>query len=836
MRVTYRIILFFIVLFYVSISIAAHAQTFEMKFPPDAYSNDAWLDLRYLNENKAGDNGFIKLSPDGKNLVNGQGLSQRFWAVNGAGSAKDLTDDQLKSYARYLAKIGVNLIRYHAIISPKGPTSKIDEVDTAEVKHIWRAVAAFKDEGIYTAISPFWAHVSPVPASWELGEYRGDVQLWGLMYVNDRLKAAYKKWVQYLYTTVNPYTGIALKDDAAVALIQIKNEDGLLFYTVDAMLPNARKEIGMRFFAWLEQKYGNIDNAFTAWNNVVLEGDDKVAKQLGLYNIWEATQNQTGGKQSRVSDQVEFYAALQRLFYTEIHDYYRGMGCQQLINANNWKPAGEKMTDAERYSNASVDVMAVNRYYDPQHRGENSGWRIDPGHQYVGASVLYNPHLLPMNVKQIADKPFFITESGWNLPHKYQSEGPFLISSYLSLTGVDAFFWFNASGPGVDPSPYYPWFDLGGGKLAMHRWNASVPGQVSMFPANALLFRKGYVATGNPVVHEERTLSSIWKREVPLILESPSFDPNRDQWGSGSPGQETEVPPIAFLAGPVEVVYNGNPDNSFVAPNLSQLINLSEKTVTSITGQLKWDYINGICVLDAPKAQGAAGFLNKRTSIELSDITIASQNEYAVVQVVSMDDIELSQSEKLLIQIGTIYRPTGWQEKPSKVKIDNVEYDGFEIIDTGKMPWRGIEANITITFKNPKVRSAHMLDYNGYLKREIPFVQTEAGWKLFVPKDAMYVILNSSESNVTGLQETSKEMVLYPNPTNGNFVLKLPENEKSNSIRVIDQLGRIVYEKQNLSPGQNEIILPKLKAGMYQVLVQSSDSKKRRTYQIILKD
>jgi hypothetical protein len=41
--------------------------------------------LRYLNEKEAGENGFIKLSADGKSFVNGKGVPQRFWPVNGAG-------------------------------------------------------------------------------------------------------------------------------------------------------------------------------------------------------------------------------------------------------------------------------------------------------------------------------------------------------------------------------------------------------------------------------------------------------------------------------------------------------------------------------------------------------------------------------------------------------------------------------------------------------------------------------------------------------------------------------------------------------------------------------
>ncbi len=114
-----------------------------MNAPADEYRNNAWLDLWYLNETEAGENGFIKLSP-GKSFVNGKGVPQRIWPVNGAGAANELNDAQLKSYTRYLAKIGGNLIRFHAVIAPKGPNSKIDEVDTVEVRNVWRAVAAFK--------------------------------------------------------------------------------------------------------------------------------------------------------------------------------------------------------------------------------------------------------------------------------------------------------------------------------------------------------------------------------------------------------------------------------------------------------------------------------------------------------------------------------------------------------------------------------------------------------------------------------------------------------------------------------------------------------------------
>ncbi|HEX8377923.1 MAG TPA: hypothetical protein VF602_08890 [Pedobacter sp.] len=724
------------------------AQTFDIPFTDDAYTKDAWLDLRYLNEGYAGENGFIRLSPDGRSFVNGKGEPQRFWAVNGAEVSRDFSDEQLASYARYLAKIGVNLIRYHTVIASEGKDSKIDEVDTIGVKNIWRAVAAFKKEGIYTAINPYYARYSPVPASWNLGEYNGDVKLWGVIFFNERLKSAYKKWVNYLYTTPSPYTGIPLKDEPAVALIQIHNEDGLLFATVDEILPNLKQEISGRFFQWAKTKYGSIDAAFNAWNNVSLDGDDKSSGKLGLYRNREATQSSTGGKAKRVSDQVQFYSEQQRDFYTEIRDHYKSMGCKQLINGGNWKPAGVKMVDADRWSNASVEVLAINRLYDPQHTGEHSGWRIDPGHKYVGASVLYHPELLPINVKQTAGKPFFVTMSAWNLPHKYQAEGPFLISSYLSLSGVDGLFWYGLTGAGFDKDPYISALKLENGQVPMKRWSNSVPGQMSMFPANALLYRKGYVAQGKPVVHEERTLPSIFKRDLPLILESTSVDPNHGGAAPIPTNEKTKVSPLAFLVGPVETVHEGDPKKSFVAPDLSELINLKEKVITSNTGQLHWNYNSGVCMLDAPKAKGVAGFLKKQPVVKLSGLTITSKNEYAVVQVVSMDDKTIEESEKILVQVGTVYRPTGWKEAPSKVKIDNIEYDGFLIENTGSMPWQGQEAHVSLSFEKLKVRSAHALDVNGYLTKEIQLNKSGKGWSMTFPKDALYVILNMTQPKV----------------------------------------------------------------------------------------
>jgi hypothetical protein len=721
------------------------AQTFDLKFYPDPFSDDAWLDLRYLNEGVAGENGFIELSDDGRGFVNGRGEPVRFWAVNGASSAGNLDDSQLAAYARSLAKMGVNMVRYHGSLHPRGEGTDINDVNKDVADQIWRTVAAFKREGIYSVISPFWAGMvvpsggnPAIPESWGLGEYTGNDSPWGVMYFSDRLKEAYKNWVKYLYTTENPYTGIPLRDDPAVALIQIKNEDGLLFYTVDNIKPQLRREMEKKFFSWAEREYGNINLAYDAWDKIELNSDCREDRRLELYIIWEATQPQTGGKAARLNDQVRFYAERQRDFYTELRDFYRELGCRQLINANNWKPAGELMIDAERWSNATVDVMAVNRYYDPQHQGEFSAWRIDPGHTYNPVSVLHQPHLLPINVKQTDGMPFFVTESGWNSPQKYQAEGPFLVSAYMSLTGVNGFFWFNHTGPGIDPDPYFPWWKLEGGQLAKHRWNASIPGQFSMYPANALQFRKGYIKEGDVIISEHRSLDAIFRRDVPVIAESSGFDPNRDFRAAEETDSGSSLPPLAFLTGPVMAVYDSDPSKTYISEDISRLINLKEGTVTSNTGELLWKYRDGICKVDSPRAQGVAGFLREMGEISLSDITVISDNEYAVLNVVSMDNSPVRDSEKVLVQIGTVYQPTGWKEH------EDPETGRLVIENTGKMPWRGDAVNMTIRFKNnPRVNSAFLLDNNGYLKEEIPVSRHDGELILTVPENALYIMLRN---------------------------------------------------------------------------------------------
>ncbi|MCB0837549.1 MAG: hypothetical protein KDD99_12850 [Bacteroidetes bacterium] len=731
-----------------SLPLWGQSDTWAFQYPVDPFTTEAKLDLRYLNESFAGEHGFIRLSEDGESFVRGDGQSIRFWAVNNGNATENMTDEELAYHARFMAKIGVNMGRFHGSINPPGKGTQIHEIDTAEVEKIWRYVAAMKKEGIYSTISPFWPHNGHmggwVPEEWGIEGYSGKDPLWAVLYVDEKLQNAYKNWVRYLYTTPNPYTKVALKDEPAVGLIQIQNEDGVFFWTMNAIKPELTAKYEAKFAEWLDKKYDKITDVYAHWEQVKLEQDQPQNGRMGLYGMYDLTQSQTGGKAKRIADQTQFLAQLQYNFYKEIGRFYReDLGCKQLINPNNWITADiVRLNDLERWTYTSTDVPAVNRYNDPGHVGENSGWRIEPGHHYTGLSVLKYPQKLPINIKQTAGSPMLVTESGWNLPHVFQAEGPFMIAAYQSLTGVDAYYWFAVTSKAYMEDPYFSWHTYEDGQHPMNRWTCSAPWGVGMFPANALIFRKELIQEGKTVLMEKRSLDSLWARSKPVISEQASFDPNRD---TGNPLQQAKegdlITPLTFLTGPVKMEFTQQDEPSYISPELEKLINTRKGTVLSNTGEINLNYRQGVMKVNAPKTQGVSGFFAEGETVNLSDVKIMVESEYAIIQLVSMDNHSLNESGSVLVQTGTEWRPKNWQDEPATFKSRRDSIDGFKIINTGEMPWMGKKLNASIELRNSKLKKAWVLDAAGYPVREIPLIRKGKKCSLQLPEDAMYIVL-----------------------------------------------------------------------------------------------
>ncbi|KAA5544648.1 hypothetical protein FYK55_10085 [Roseiconus nitratireducens] len=703
----------------------ADAGTWAFEPDRDRFSSEALLDLSELNEKPAGKHGRVARSNDGADFVDGAGRPLRFWAVN---TSVQYRDDLaiLDEHAKWLAKRGVNMVRHHGHLAP-GNDSKLTDVNQKDIDAAWRLVAAMKKQGIYVTLSPYWAVSVKANPAWGLKDAGGE-NLTGLIFFDEKLQDAYKGWLRQLMTRKNPHTGIPLAEDPAVAIFQIQNEDSLLFWTEQSIQGEQRKELGRRFAKWLRGKYGSLQKAVQAWGGRAdNEGDDFSNDLVMPHTIYHLTQIQRGPLGHRLNDQLEFYTRLMHDFNSEIARFLRDdLGYTGLVNAGNWRTASAtKLYDAERFSYTANDVIGVNRYYNggshvnPTDK-RRSGYLISQGDEFSSRSALKQPWAFPLALRQVAGHPMIISESAWVPPLRYQTEGPFLVAAYGSLTGFDILYWF-----ATDDIVFGP---------PMGKWQLSTPAQIGMFPAAALMFRRGDVRQGAPVVVERRELQEVWSRKAPLLPEESGFDPNRD---SKPPASEAEaarqgtITPLAYLAGPVEVEFR---EGETELADLQSLIHPETQTVRSVTGQLVWDYGGGICTLNSPKAQGATGDLKSAGVIRLNTITLNSQNEYASVLAVSMDDQPLATSGKVLLQIGTTARPYGWTT-------GTAGEDARRITNLGSSPWNLEDTQLEISVENSTLDTAILLDANGMEVQDIDVSQDAGRLTITMPRNAMYVVL-----------------------------------------------------------------------------------------------
>jgi hypothetical protein len=122
-------------------------------------------------------------------------------------------------------------------------------------------------------------------------------------------------------------------------------------------------------------------------------------------------------------------------------------------------------------------------------------------------------------------------------------------------------------------------------------------------------------------------------------------------------------------------------------------------------------------------------------------VTIACQNEFASVVVVALDDKPIAKSGRVLVQVGTSCRPTGWKERPMKVPTKEGSVNGARIVEVGKGPWQVVKTHGEIAILNTALTKATVLDPNGMAMVALPVAKTSHGVKITLPEDALYICL-----------------------------------------------------------------------------------------------
>ena len=733
--------------------------------PTDDPFDASPIDLRALNEEVAGQNGFVTRSGD-KYLL-GDGTRTRFWGV----TADAIPDPDLAELAKFLAKRGVNMARWHTSIYDNDAES-LSDVDLEKIDDLQRMVTRMKAEGIYTKASFFFVLGLRIKAAWEIDGYDAswisanspgfaEEAPFGLVFFDEKLKAAYKHWVTVLFTTPNPYNdGVPLKDDPALAIIEAQNEDNLFFWTFKPQrYPEAQQhKLDGRFGDWLSEKYGSLADAQSAWGAVsgsLTSRDDVGAGRVTVNEAWFMTSayNGSAGDRARLSDQIQFLLDLQRGWYEEMVDHMRStVGCRQLFTASNWVTADNAfLQDGEYYTYAAADITDTHNYFAPRIVDQAIFTQISGGDEFFGIPAVNNPRAFPLAIKQTEGHPSMISESTWVNPSSFKAEAALMTAAYGSLNDIDTFFWFATRKKG--------W------QNGLRTWEFATPLVGGMFPGAALLYRRGDVTEAPVVVREGRTPGSIGDKEPSVLIETRGWDPTRD------PDQEFDYDPntgagsvdsLATFVGKAEIAFDGDAD--FVHPDVENHIDYSNGLVRSITGELElhWGKIKGAnpadpqegkgrFTVDTSRAQGASGWLRDAGMVSLQNVDISMNNEWGSVLVVSLDGAPLANSRQILIQAATKETPRRWETTPKVLNDGTADYLGEEIVNLGDLPWQIEGVDVAVNLKDTgNIVAIEALDENGYA---IANLTVSNPFEL--PSQALYTVVTLSGTPGSNLDPTA---------------------------------------------------------------------------------
>jgi hypothetical protein len=165
---------------------------------------------------------------------------------------------------------------------------------------------------------------------------------------------------------------------------------------------------------------------------------------------------------------------------------------------------------------------------------------------------------------------------------------------------------------------------------------------------------------------------------------------------------------LAFAVGRVAVDFltNGAPQSQVL--DLSPFVDRTNRIARSETGELEWNWAQGLVRIKAPAAQGLTGFLSAAGTNDLPDVIFQSTNDYGSMLLVALDDQALAQSSKMLLQVMTEEKSFGWAT--------DVPTGQRTITNAGQPPVmvRNISGLVRLKRSDAATLRVTALDFNGY--------------------------------------------------------------------------------------------------------------------------
>ena len=668
---------------------------------PDPYSSESIIDMSGLIETPAGRHGFLKQA--GKDFAFEDGTPVKFWGVDASMTA---TVESQRRQARFYAKHGINMVRQHPVQSVLGVLQSglrggrsFDE-DKLDKWDRWFSI--LKEQGIYMTWSLFYPHVItpadgyPADLYEELPDRGAGKSTSGVVNIMKELQDAQWLWERMLLEHVNPYTGLAYKDDPALAIVEVHNEDNIFWHAPlndlagynNGKLDLHAAILGRMWMEWVKNRYGDNRSLANAWGKGFRSDDSVDNPRMKMYGAWEMEANgprwNTNSERQRMGDFICFLAKLQRDFYERRRQRLRELGYKAVTVTTAWKAGGPAASAANLWTDDAMDAIDRHNYF-----GGGAG-----GHSIAAGSVSNDTHLnkpgrgiLSSGFWQVEDKPFIMTEWTQKPPNQWKAEIAPLFAFYgMGLQGWDASYHFIAS------RSY-----MGNGWPSMRSYVTCTPHYIGQFPALAFAIYHHHFDEGDVI--SARRLSPV---DIFAGVDALDQEYGRVGYDENELLAHSETPVEALAVGRITLKIENGQGFSDLG-NLLSYWDQRAKVVRSNTDQLTWDYGKRVVTIHSEKTQGIIGFAAGRT-YDLPGVTVRmGPTPFVSLLLTPLDNRTLIESGHVLItamaqdrQNGTVYSE-----------------DGTELIECGGPPLFLEPVQATLTFKGTALTSAKVVDVYG---------------------------------------------------------------------------------------------------------------------------
>lgn len=320
----------------------------------------------------------------------------------------ELTKPEADKLAARLAAMGYNAVRLHhfdhGLTLPQTDDGGAPVLDPAALDRMEYLIHALKQRGIYIVIDLYISRFAGIPA-----EFKSSYEVKYAAIFDPGIMANFKEHATRLLSHVNPYTGLALKDEPALATISLINENALTTNFFKIFVDNhafVRSAFIKSWQAWCADE--NISPApADPFAHPPLLTRFLVNRQIAAYETLAAHLRSLGviHPLSDVNHNAQYVQTIMRdrFDFVDNHDYYD-------------HPTFTGTEFASNTRNTMKDALA------------------DLGEiMLIGASRIHG-------------RPFMLTEWNFCYPNPYRSESGPVMGAYAAFQDWSGMFRFEYSG------------------------------------------------------------------------------------------------------------------------------------------------------------------------------------------------------------------------------------------------------------------------------------------------------------------------------------------------------------------------------------------------------